>query len=200
MYFYDISSPKIQLPLSTPKSIFYYELVQEMDWPDLQNFWQQIRRKKTGPTWPPGKALEYLIMRGFELEGAKVVYPFEVHKQSEVIEQIDGLIFWENFVALVECKDVKSAINFDPIAKLRNRLLNRPSQVIGCFFSMAGYTEPAKILAEHLAPQTILLWEQYDIDFSLKNRYFCRGLEKKYQECVMSGRPDFNLIELLTDE
>lgn len=182
------------------KALEYYERTRQMDWSDLHQLWHRIQEGSTRPEWPAGKALEYFLLRGFELEGAQVVYPYEVYKQQEIIEQIDGLIFWQNYVALVECKDVSKPTNFDPIAKLRNRLMMRPSQTIGCFFSMAGYTEPAKILAEHLAPQTILLWEQMDIDFSLKNRYFCKGLELKYRECVKSGTPDFNLSIKLTDE
>lgn len=182
------------------KATHYYERARQLDHAGLQALWKEIQQGTTGPDWPPGKALEYFLLRSFELEGADVVYPYEVYKQHEIVEQIDGLVFWKNFVGLVECKDVSKPINFDPIAKLRTRLMMRPVHAIGCFFSMAGYTEPAKILAEHLAPQTILLWEQNDIDFSLKNRYFCKGLQRKYQECVKSGTPDFNLSESSTNE
>lgn len=182
------------------KEAYYYEKISRLEHQDLCLLWEKIKNKETSPEWPAGKALEYVLLRAFELEGAQVVYPYEVYRQSEVIEQIDGLIFWDNFIALVECKDVRKPTNFDPIAKLRNRLLMRPSQAIGCFFSMAGYTEPAKILAEHLPPQTILLWEKNDIDFSIKNKYFCKGLKLKFRECVKSGTPDFSLSINTTNE
>lgn len=171
-----------------------------MDWKELAQLWHQIRHRKTQPDWPKGVALEYFLLRCFELEGAEVVYPFEVYQQDQVVEQIDGAIFWNSFTVLVECKDVSRAVNFDPIAKLRSRLMTRPNTVIGAFFSMAGYTIPAQIVAQHLAPQTILLWEQSDIDFSFRNRYFCKGLNLKYKKCVLVGRPDFQLNNRLADE
>ncbi|MEM1214787.1 MAG: hypothetical protein AAGJ82_03835 [Bacteroidota bacterium] len=178
----------------------YYERIQQMGWKELRQLWHQIRQRKTQPEWPPGRALEYFLLRGFELEEAEVVYPFEVYRQNEIVEQIDGVVFWNNFTVLMECKDVSRAVNFDPIAKLRSRLMTRPSNVIGAFFSMAGYTIPAQIVAQHLAPQTILLWEPSDIDFSLRNRYFCKGLSLKYKKCVLVGRPDFHLDNRLADE
>lgn len=183
------------------KAHSYQELIGQMDWPELEELWDQIKKRQTSTVWPPGRALEYFLLRCFELEGSEVVYPYDVYKQDSVVEQIDGILFWDNFVVLVECKDVKSSVNFDPIAKLRSRLMTRPNNVIGSFFSMGGYTIPAKIVSEHLAPQTILLWEQSDIDFSLKNRYFCKGLQLKYKKCVLTGETDYNLdkqIEWIT--
>lgn len=183
------------------KETFYYETISQFDHSTLCALWAKIKTKQTSPEWPPGKALEYFLLRAFELEGAQVIYPYEVYRQSKVVEQIDGVIFWDNLIVVVECKDVSKPVNFDPIAKLRNRLVMRPAQTIGCFFSMGGFTEPAKILAEHLPPQTILLWEQNDIDICLKNEYFCSGLKLKFQECVKSGTPDFRLNPLnITNE
>lgn len=41
-----------------------------MDRPALRALWQQVREKVT-TGWEEGKALEYLIVRGFEIEGAR---------------------------------------------------------------------------------------------------------------------------------
>lgn len=178
----------------------YEDIICQMNWPELEVLWQQIKAKQTPEIWPPGKALEYFLLRCFQLDGAEVVYPLDIYKQNEVIEQLDGIIFWNNYVVLVECKDVRRPVNFDPIAKLRSRLMTRPNNVIGCFFSMSGYTVPAQIVSEHLAPQTILLWEVSDIDYSMKNRYFCEGLNYKFKKCVIIGKPDFKLSNRSIDE
>jgi len=44
---------------------------------ELWSLWRQIREKQV-KDWDVGKALEHLIIRAFELEGARVEYPFEV--------------------------------------------------------------------------------------------------------------------------
>jgi hypothetical protein len=67
--------------------------------------------------WPRGRAFEHIILRGFELEGADVVWPFEVEVDREVLEQIDGAIYCDGLAGLVEAKDYSDPINIEPIAK-----------------------------------------------------------------------------------
>jgi Restriction endonuclease len=171
----------------------YFDLIQKnKDWESLDILWQNIIDKNT-PEWHPGKALEYFVLRAFELNGADVRYPFQVKIFNESVEQIDGAIHYQHLSCLIECKDEKDRINIEPIAKLRNQLHRRPSGSIGCIFSINGYTEPALILSRFVAPQAILLWEKDSIEFALKNRNFCNSLKRKYQALVEEGEPNFNL-------
>ena len=160
----------------------------------LLRLWRQISSEKT-PGWPPGKALEYLVLRAFELEGAEVVWPFNVTvgDYSEVVEQIDGAVYFNSHSCLIECKDYATRVNIEPIAKLRNQLLRRPSPTIGVVFSRKGFTAPALTLAQYLSPQTILLWSGDELEIALRNGWMCQGLRKKYRFYVENGMPDYHL-------
>lgn len=158
----------------------------------LLALWQAIAAKDT-PGWPPGRALEYLVLRAFQLEGAEVRWPFRVEEEGEEIEQIDGIVYTDGFACLVECKDVTPRVNIDPIAKLRNQLLRRPGATIGLLFSTSSFTEPAKMLARFIAPQTILLWQGKEIAYCLEQRAFRLGLQVKYRWCVEYAIPFYNL-------
>ncbi len=156
------------------------------DWDKLKTFWQGIQDKST-PDWEAGKALEYFILRCFEKEGAEVRYPYSVSN----VEQIDGVIYIENMACIIECKDKTTdkikPLNFEPIAKLRSQLMRRPSSVIGSIFSRRGFSAPALDLLKTIQPQTILLWEDEEIDYCLKNKAFCTTLITKYRFEVMYG-------------
>jgi hypothetical protein len=62
--------------------------------PGLVKLYDQIKSGVT-PGWDPGKAFEYLIIRAFELEGAKVAWPYTVIMHDQEIEQIDGAVGME---------------------------------------------------------------------------------------------------------
>lgn len=160
----------------------YKGKIQCYDWEQLHNLWQDIRNDST-PDWAAGKALEYLILRAFELENAEVRYPYSVSN----VEQIDGVIYIENIACIIECKDTTDSLNFEPIAKLRSQLMRRPSAVIGSLFSRSGFTAPALRLMGSIQPQTILLWENNEIDYCLKNKAFCITLIKKYHAEIEYG-------------
>ncbi len=162
---------------------------------DLEKLWKQILRKKT-PGWPSGRAFEYMILRAFELEGALIRWPYTVSLSNTVIEQIDGVIHFDDIHVsiLAESKDHSENINIDPIAKIRNQLLRRPSNVVGAVFSTAGFTEPALILSQFCAPQTILLWEKNHIDHCLKeNNSFKTGFLQKYRHAIEEGFPNYDV-------
>lgn len=171
----------------------YQQRIQSYDWKQLQNLWQEIENHDT-PSWPSGKALEYLIIRAFELENAEVRYPYTVEDgEGNIIEQIDGVVYIESIACLVECKDTQKAINFEAIAKLRNQLMRRPSAAIASIFSMGGFTESALSLLRFIHPQTVLAWEQYEINFCLENHAFCASLIKKYRTAVERGDYKYNV-------
>ena len=95
---------------------------------------------------------------------------------------------------MVECKDQTEPVNFDPISKLRSRLMRRPSSTIGCVFSVSGFNAPAVYLTGHLSPQTILLWEEEEIGFVLQNGCIRESLLKKFRHLTEQCVPDFNTM------
>ncbi len=179
----------------------YARRIQQYAWKDLIALWEAIEAENT-LDWPAGRAFECLVLRAFQLEGAYVMWPYRITmgelvraETDETVEQVDGFIHTEDGLAcLVECKDYrKDSVNVEPIAKLRNQLLRRPGGVIGIAFSRSGFTESALLLARFTAPQIILLWGGDEIEFALRNKYFCKGVAAKYRICVAKGLPDYNI-------
>ncbi|MCX7048618.1 MAG: restriction endonuclease [Candidatus Sumerlaeota bacterium] len=170
----------------------YINCISKFDFGHLQALWQRILKRQTkADGWKSGKALEYFILRAFQESGAEVQWPYSVSSEKEEIEQIDGVIYTDGLTCLIECKDEKSEINFEPIAKMRSQLMRRPSGAIGAIFSMSGFTYPAKMLADYTSPQTILLWSKAEIDYAFLNRRLCDGLMAKYRHCIEYGIADF---------
>jgi hypothetical protein len=167
------------------------------NWEELKALWQDIQNDNTSPNWQSGKAFEYLIIRAFELEvsSKKVRYPYGVSmnvispkENDKDLEQIDGVVYVEGIACLIECKDYRKKIDFEPIAKLRNQLMRRPSGTIASIFSMEGFTEPAMMLLNFIYPQTILAWEADEIEYCLQNESFSEGLIEKYRKAVEEGK------------
>ena len=177
-----------------PTTEEYKIKIQRKQRPGLVRLWNNILAKNT-PDWDSGKAFEFLILRAFELEGAIIRWPYSVAIFGENVEQIDGAIHFDDISIsiLTEFKDYGKNLNIEPIAKLRNQLLRRQSNAIGSVFSTVGFTEPALILSQFSAPQTILLWEQDHIDFCLRNGDFKTGLLKKYRHAIEEGFPNFDV-------
>lgn len=176
---------------------WYRTAIQQKSWDDLDQMWEQIIERNT-PSWEPGKAFEYFILRAFQLGGAEVVFPYQVRLYGETVEQIDGVVYYETLACLIEAKDfsIQRKVNFEPIAKMRNQLMRRPAPTLGCVFSNSDFTEPALILANYVSPQTILLWQRHEIITSLKKRDFCSGLLVKYKKYIELGIADFNITSL----
>lgn len=180
-----------------PTGAEYEAKIASYNWDDIVNLWNQIESGNT-PGWDSGKALEYLILLAFQLEGAEVTWPYSVRLDGEELEQIDGVVYSDGLACLTECKDMAERSNIEPIAKLRNQLLRRPIATIGSVFSRKGFTESAVTLARFVAPQTILLWGGEEIAYTIQNKCMRRALIKKYRFCVERGLPDYNItIEAL---
>jgi hypothetical protein len=160
-------------------------------WPELRQLWSDIRnRRATG--WPPGRALEHLVIRAFELDGAVVRRPFTVSLDGEPIEEIDGAVYSGGLHCLVECKDRREPLRVDALAKLRNQLLRRPAGTIGLMFSTSGYRESAITLARFSGQQPMLLWYPPEITQMLQAENPCEMLILKYRVCVEEGKPEHN--------
>lgn len=140
--------------------------------------------------WQNGKLLEYIVLRGFELERENsVTYPYDVEdsmfKFEKPIEQIDGAVHVDELHALVECKDYdKSKIKVEPLTKMRNQLARRHGVVFGIFFSATPLTIPAQIQVKFMAPQLIIIWLKDDIDYCIKNARFIDCMREKYRQAV----------------
>lgn len=170
----------------------YVDRIRQLDWAGLRLFWKEIQAGMSG--WPPGRALEHLVLRAFELSGAAVQWPYTVSIAEETVEQIDGAVHVHGLSCLVECKDTAEPTHTDAIAKLRNQLLRRPAGVIGLMFSRSGFTQSAAVLAEFTAPQCILPWDGEEIAYMLEQEDFALVLMAKYRRSIEHGSTrDFDI-------
>jgi len=170
----------------------YKKQILSYGWQELSALWSDIQTGNT-PNWEPGKALEYLILRVFQLEGAEVTYPYSVVIEGAELEQIDGVVYTDGLHCLIECKDTAKRVNIEPIAKMRNQLLRRPATTIGLIFSRSRFTESAKTLAQFIPPQTILLWNGSEINTAIQQQQMRQLLVKKYRYCVEYGMPNYSI-------
>src|SRR5947208_1897313 len=109
-----------------PTSKEYETAIRKLKWPGLLKLWSAIAGGTVDSWWQPGKAFEYLVLRMFDLDEAKVTWPYSVHLLGQAeAEQIDGSVHFDGMHCLVESKDESENIAIDPIAKLRNQLLRR---------------------------------------------------------------------------
>jgi hypothetical protein len=172
----------------------YQRRIAHFDGPGLVRLWEQIEARSVPESeWAPGKALEYLVLRAFELEGAEVRWPYLVKLGDAVVEQIDGVVYSGGLCCVVECKDQKDNQDYGAVAKLRSQLLRRPAGTIGAVFSRTDFTQPAVILAQFTAPQCIVLWSGPEIGYAIRNRRMCPSLLAKYRHWVEHAWPFYNI-------
>jgi hypothetical protein len=171
----------------------YEDRIQQLnDWNKLRALWVAIKEGDT-PGWAEGKAFEYLVLQAFHLDGGIVRWPYTVRMANEEIEQIDGVVHIGRFSCMVESKHTVKAVAIAPLAKMRNQLLRRHSGTIGLIFSFSGFTDPAILLAQYMAPQSILLWTGEEVEQVLQDEKIEAFLEYKYRSCVETGIPDANI-------
>lgn len=182
-----------------------------LDWPDIQQIWTLLKdRGDVLQEWTTpgdnksgngkGNAFQYLIVRGFELSlgVSEVSYPFGVRfpygisPSGRDLEQLDGFVRLGQLGFLIESKNYADSLGFDPIAKLRDKLMRRPNATIGCVFSMKGFTSAAMVLVGYVAPHTILLWDGPEIERCILVRDFAGTLLAKYHNLQRNGHQDFN--------
>jgi len=135
----------------------YEQMIGRLRHPGLVRLWDQIVTRSSSPTWDPGKALEYLVLRAFQLEGATVAWPFEISGGTtagkRTIEQIDGVVYADGISCVFECKDHADRMDYDAIAVLRDQLTRRPAGVIGSCVSTSGFTVTALPRYEQSLPR-----------------------------------------------
>ncbi len=165
------------------------------DWNGLRGLWAEIR-DATPAGWEGGEALEYLVIRAFELdpdEPAVVRYPYEVSLFNEKVEEIDGAVHLAGLSCLVESKDWERNVEIGPIVKMRSQLLRRPAGTIGIMFSKRTFTTPAVYLAHFTLPQAVLLWSGFDLQIAMDEGRISQFLRLKHRVCCEDGIPDFDL-------
>lgn len=167
------------------------------NWQGLRDLWAAIQAGEP-PGWEGGEALEYLVIRAFELdpgEPATVRYPYEASLFGEKVEEIDGAVHLPGLSCLVESKDWGKNVAIGPIVKMRSQLLRRPAGTIGLMFSKKDFTIPAKYLAHFTMPQAVLLWSGFDLQIALGEGRICEFLRLKHRVCCEDGIPDYDLRE-----
>lgn len=169
-----------------PDQTDYVSRIRKLGWPELRQLWNQITDGHT-PGWPPGRAMEYLVLRAFELDGAHVRWPFTVDLEDETVEQIDGAVYVENLACLVEVKDSATAVDVGVLAKVRSQLARRPATTLGLVVSRSAFTRPATTLAGFFAPQTVLLMRGTEVGQALHDESISAVLLSKYRDCVEGG-------------
>lgn len=182
---------------SNVKTEEYKHRILALDHSALLKMWDDIQAGAGLTDWPPGKALEYLLLRAFQLEDAEVSWPYAVglHQIPNPLEQIDGAIYFDGVSCLVECKDQhkKKNLNAVPIIKLKAQLMRRPRSTIGAVFSIGGFTQEATTLVQMLPPTDVLLWRGAEIDLALRRQRLCDGMKRKLRYAVEHGFPDLDL-------
>jgi hypothetical protein len=110
------------------KNADYERNIKRLDWNGLRGLYAQIESRDT-PGWDPGKAFEYMVPRVFELDGARVRWPYDIWLHGHKVEQIDGAVQAAGLYCLLECKDEKDSMPIIPVAKMRNQLMRRQASV-----------------------------------------------------------------------
>jgi hypothetical protein len=168
------------------------------NWDGLRSLWEEIK-SGTPQGWQGGDALQYLVIRAFELdpdERAAVRYPYGVPLFGETkVEEIDGAVHLSGLSCLVESKDWGKKVPIGPIVKMRSQLLRRPAGTVGIMFSRTTFTRPAIYLAHFTMPQAVLLWSGSDLEFALREGRICRFLRFKHRTACEDGIPDCDLTE-----
>lgn len=168
----------------------YEQKIKDYHHEGLITLWDDYLKKSYDKTfWKSGKLLEYIVLRGFEIEqDGCVTYPYEVkyklYNYKNAIEQIDGAVHVDELHALVECKDYRAKIKVEPLSKMRNQLAKRHGSLFGMFFTVKNLTTPTQIQVQYMAPQMIIIWTKEDIDYCIRQGKFIECMKVKYRMAV----------------
>jgi hypothetical protein len=180
-----------------PSDKEYEKAIRKLKWSGLRKLWKELEDEKLDSFWRDGRCFEYLIVRMFELDNAKVTWPYTVSlRGAGVIEQIDGCVHFDGMYCVIESKDRDEVTSVDPIAKLRNQLLRRPAGTIGLVFTRTRFSAPTVLLTQFALPQAILLWTGSEVGRALEKNAICDYVKQKYRACVEHGMVDLNITVL----
>jgi len=181
--------------LDTSASERYKQLALSWNHEDLAGIWDRVKSRSDVPGFPPGKAFEYLVIRAFVLEGARVRWPYEViyPQKFGTMEQIDGLVYLDQRAFLVESKALTEPAAIEAIAKLRHRLEGRPPGTMSILFSLNDFSTPAEVFAQFASPLNVLLWGRADLDIAFRERSMLEALRQKLAYAIEEGLPLYPL-------
>lgn len=156
---------------------------------------------KPTPQWNSGQAFEFFILRCFELDGAEVRYPYgEIAGLDGITQQTDGVIYSSRVPCLVESKDWVGNIGMKVFAKLKRRLIDRNSQMIGCIFSSRSSFKQNVFPLSFYAQESnlILLWNTNEIDYLISNgKSFLHAIDLKYRKALEQLVPYYDVTDKL---
>ncbi|MFP2930856.1 restriction endonuclease [Pyxidicoccus sp. 3LG] len=165
----------------------YRERVRALDSAGFHRMWQVVHERDNLVGWPSGKALEYLLLRAFQLEGAEVTWPYEVRKDGALLEQIDGAVYFDGLSCLIEARDWQASLDFLVIAQMKARLLRRPRMTLGAVFATGTFTEASVQMAEFVPPPDVLLWNGDEISWAIEHGTLREGMRRKLRYAVENG-------------
>jgi hypothetical protein len=162
---------------------------------DLIRIWNAIKTGMPIAGWPAGKAFEYLVVRAFEIEGARVLWPFQViyPQKFGTMEQVDGVAYLGDRAFLLESKNLSEPMAVEAVARLRMRLESRPPGTMGVLFSVQNFTLPTEVFTQFATPLNVLLWESGDLDVALANASMVDSLRAKLDYATEHGLPILRL-------
>jgi hypothetical protein len=164
---------------------------------DLLRIWRRIKAGESIAGWPAGRAFEYLVVRAFDLEGASVIWPFQViyPQRFGTMEQVDGVVYLGERAFLLESKNQSEPTAVQELARLRMRLESRPPGTMGVLFSTHNFTLPAEVFARFAVPLNVLLWGRADLDLALADGSMIASLRAKLARATEWGLPFLSLEE-----
>lgn len=153
--------------------------------------------EKDPPNWDGGQAFEFMMLRFFELDGAEVTYPYgPIVGLDGMTQETDGFIYTDKVRCLVESKDWSSPVKMSTVAKLKDRMLHRNTQLIGCIFcSRNGFSKSALSAAFlEQSRYNILLWGSDEINALIQGPRgnFVEALHTKYRYSLEKLIPYFD--------
>jgi hypothetical protein len=159
----------------------YAKRVQGMGPVEIRVLWERVKAREPLADWPPGRALEFMLLRAFQLERARVVWPY-----VNDTEQLDGAIHTDGLACIVETKDHAESIGFAAVAKLALQLQRRPGAAVGLLFSSSQVSLSVAEAVRVHPIRNILLWKGSDIDLALQHGMRA-ALRIKWRRAVERG-------------
>jgi hypothetical protein len=158
---------------------------------ELVRMWERIRAREPIDGWQAGKAFEYVVVQAFQLEKARVRWPYQVTypQRFGAMEQVDGMVYLGERAFLLESKDLSEPAAIESVARLRLRLESRPPGTMGVLFSVRDFTLPTEVFTQFATPLNVLLWGSEDLDTALGNGTMVAGLRAKLDYAHELGLP-----------
>jgi hypothetical protein len=139
-----------------------------------------------------GFVFERWVQEAFRLSGADVIPSMQIplgSNREKTREELDGIVVdgWQAF--LLETKAWKREVNFSPLALFQFHVETRPAGMLGLFFSLNGYTQPALELAAMYRPQRLLLFDGPDFHWLRQHRDMLELVRRKWTLALQGGLP-----------